>query len=114
MQLTDDILEQYLQNILPLRIHVKKPAWQFLTMIYLITIRFPNGEESRQDVLSHMNSIHSSIDDIHSLFEFVYFHIFLNHEGLPQYFKLYQARRTIVLMIAVHVEWNEFMMRVVI
>ena len=67
MHLTDDILEQYLQNILPLRIHVKKPAWQFLTMIYLITIRFPNGEESRQDVLSHMNFIHSSMDDIHSL-----------------------------------------------
>ena len=110
MQLTDDILEQYLQNILPLRIHVKKPAWQFLTMIYLITIRFPNGEESRQDVLSHMNFIHSSMDDIHTLFEFTYFYILLRHE----YRKLYQARRNIILMIAVHVEWNEFMMRVVI
>ena len=42
---------------------------------------FPNGEESRQDVLSHMNLIHSSMDDIHSLFEFIYFHIFLNHDG---------------------------------
>ena len=91
MHLTDDILEQYLQNILPLRIHVKKPAWQFLTMIYLITIRFPNGEESRQDVLSHMNFIHSSMDDIHSLFEFIYFYI-LDVTRLTQ-FKIVSSKK---------------------
>ena len=34
--------------------------------------------------------------------------------NVVSYRKLYQARRNIILMIAVHVEWNEFMMRVVI